>query len=361
MVANNTLTLAVAGSRKTQGIVDACAAADKAERILVLSYTTANQVELRRRLATYAGDHPQIEVSGWFSFLVRNFVRPFLPFVYEGERMQGFDFKSPPQQGTRTDERRRYFNHQGEVRKVHLPQLADWVEELSGRAGIRRLERVYDRIFIDEVQDLCGYDLEILSRLMDSSIPLEMVGDIRQAILATNERENKNRKFIYMGIWGWFKAQEKSRRLVISQRCKTWRCSPLITELADSLFGAEWGFGPTISMNARCTDHDGVFLVRSQDVKAYVDQFEPMALRYSAGSGKMLPLEYITFGNSKGLSRERVLIFPTQPISNFLSKGTTLTASQSARFYVAATRAEQSVAIILDKPGECSYPYWLPN
>lgn len=45
---NNHLTLAVAGSRKTQGIVDACAAADINERILVLTYTTANQEELKR-------------------------------------------------------------------------------------------------------------------------------------------------------------------------------------------------------------------------------------------------------------------------------------------------------------------------
>ena len=361
VAANNRLTLAVAGSRKTQGIVEACAAAGEAERILVLTYTTANQAELSNRLASLAGDHPHVEVRGWFSFLIGNFARPFLPYLYVGKRVRGFDFKSPPQQGIGTWEWRRYFNHEGEVRKVHLPQLADRIEETSGGAGIRRIERLYDRIFIDEVQDLCGYDLEILSRLMDSRIQLEMVGDIRQAILATNERESKNKPFMYMGIWSWFKAQEKKGRLLIDQRCETWRCSPLIASLADSLFGPEWGFDCTISKNSRSTGHDGIFLIRPQHVEAYVEQFEPMALRHSLASGKQFALEYLTFGESKGLNRERILIAPTQPIAAFLSKETPLDPRQAARFYVAVTRAEQSVAIILENPGGSRYPYWQPG
>jgi DNA helicase-2/ATP-dependent DNA helicase PcrA len=199
---NNHLILAVAGSRKTQGIVDDCVAADKAERILILTYTTANQIELRNRLATVAGDHPNVEVSGWFSFLLGHFVRPFLPFLYWGRRLRGFDFKSPPQTYSNVEDWSRYFNEHEEARKVHLPQLAARVEDLSVGAAVRRLERIYDRIFIDEVQDLCGYDLEILILLMASRLPVEMVGDIRQAILATNEREAKNKKFMFMRIWG---------------------------------------------------------------------------------------------------------------------------------------------------------------
>jgi hypothetical protein len=324
-----------------------------------LTYTTANQVELSSRLASLAGDHPHAEVRGWFSFLIGNFVRPFLPYLYEGERLRGFDFNSPPQQGAGTQEWRRYFNRHGEVRKVHLPQLADRIEASSDRAGIRRLERLYDRIFIDEVQDLCGYDLEILSRLMDSSIELEMVGDIRQAILATNGRERKNKQFMYMGIWKWFNVQAQRGRLIIAQRCETWRCSPLIASLADSLFGAEWGFDSTISNNNRSTGHDGVFLVAPEDVSSYVSRYRPLALRHNALSGKEFPLDYLTFGESKGLGQERVLIIPTAGITSFLTKGTPLTEPQAARFYVALTRAEQSVAIVLSRPNRaCQYPYW---
>lgn len=313
--ASNHLTLAVAGSRKTQGIVEACIAADASARILVLTYTTANQMELRSRLAQQAGDHPNVEVMGWFTFLIRNFVRPFLPYIYRGQRVVGFDFKSPPQQYGSLTSWSRYFNPESEVRKVHLPQLATRLEQASAGAGIRRLERIFDQIFIDEVQDLCGYDLEILKLLMASRIPIEMVGDVRQAILATNEREKKNKKFMFMGIWPWFQAEQKAGRLSITQRSETWRCRPEIAMLADSIFGSAWGFDATVSMNGRKTAHDGIFLVREADVDTYVATYQPLGLRYSANSAKSFAhLPLMNFGEAKGLGRERVMIFPTKAI-----------------------------------------------
>jgi DNA helicase-2/ATP-dependent DNA helicase PcrA len=358
-VSNNHLWLAVAGSRKTQGIVDACASAAKDARILVLTYTTANQTELRARLATCAGDHPNIEVAGWFSFLIANFIRPFLPFVFPGKHVGGFDYQSPPQMYAGVGEWSRYFNSEDELRKVHLPQLAVRVEEASNGAGIRRLERVYDRIFIDEVQDLCGYDLEVLNLLMQSKIPIEMVGDIRQAILATNQREAKNKKYMYMGVWEWFRAAEKKKRLVISQRTQTWRCGQQIAALADSMFDASWGFDATESLNETVTDHDGVFVLKPGDVEAYVARYAPLVLRHSTASAKHFDhLEPMNFGDSKGLGRERVLILPTGAIEAFMKTGRVLTEPQAARFYVAVTRAQQSVAIVMSDAGQSPYPVW---
>ena len=355
----NHLVLAVAGSRKTQGIVDACAAAPIDERILVLTYTTANQEELRHRLSRQAGDHPHIEVSGWFAFLIGQFVRPFLPMLYRNRRVEGFDFLSKPQRYAKTSDWSRYFNDQNQVRKVHLPQLAILINEASEQLCIRRLERLYDHIFIDEAQDLCGYDLDILQLLMGSSLPLEMVGDIRQAILATNAQEPRNKQFKFTNILNWFIAEQKAGRVTIEQRCETWRCGAGIAKFADTLFDPKWGFAPTVSLNTIRTTHDGVFLVATPDVEAYVAAFSPMVLRHSKSSWTMLNhLDCITFGDAKGLSAKHVLIAPTTAITGFIEKGAPLAASQAARFYVAVTRAEQSVAIITDRPGQSRIPYW---
>lgn len=298
---------------------------------------------------------------GWFSFLNASFVRPFLPYLYRGQRVAGFDFKSPPQQFGAVGTWSRYFNTESEVRKVHLPQLANRLEVASAGAGIRRLERRYDQIFIDEVQDLCGYDLEILKLLMASTIPIEMVGDVRQAILATNEREQKNKQFMFMRVWLWFQAEQKAGRLSITQRSETWRCRPEIAVLADSIFDGRWGFDATVSKNDKRTSHDGIFLVREADVEAYIAAFQPLCLRDSANSAKKfgyLPL--MNFGKAKGLGRERVMIFPTKAISEFIRLGAPLEDMQAARFYVAVTRAGQSVAIVLDKCGSSSIGYWSP-
>lgn len=358
----NHLTLAVAGSRKTQGIVDACAAMPKDRRVLVLTYTTVNQNELRDRLSSQAGDHPHIEVAGWFSFLIGNFVRPFLPFLYAGKRVRGFDFSSPPQRYLKKEDWNRYFNQHYEARKVHLPQLVTCIEEASGRAGIRRLERMYDQIFIDEVQDLCGYDLEILKLLMASQLSVEMVGDIRQAILATNPQEIKNKQFKFMNIWKWFQKEESAGRLAISQRPETWRCRPEVALLADSLFDNSWGFQKTVSLNAALTGHDGVFLIRPGDVASYLERYEPLVLRDSANSAKEYNyLNPMNIGVSKGLGVPRVLIFPTDAVKQFIEKGKALEPQQAAKFYVAVTRAEQSAVIVLDRAGSSGFPFWNPG
>nr|WP_241737163.1 UvrD-helicase domain-containing protein [Dietzia sp. CQ4] len=354
------MTLAVAGSGKTKGIVDACASADPNERILVLTYTSANQRELGNRLATEAGDRHNTEVSGWFSFLIGHFVRPYLPFAFPNQRVRGFDFKSEPQQGAANEEWRRYFNQRSEVRKVHLAQIAHRVNDAAGGAPVRRLERVYDRIFIDEVQDLCGWDLEVLRLLMTSDIPLEMVGDVRQAILVTNPRERKNKQYRYMRIWDWFQAQERARRLTIDQKCITHRCRPEVAQLADSLFATGRGFDPTVSRNDTVTDHDGVYLVRSSDVDAYVRKYSPLVLRRTAASGRRFDyLAPMNIGVSKGLGHKHVLIQPTNDMKKLLRTGAQLEEQAAAYLYVAVTRAEQSVAFIIDDPGQSEHPHWI--
>ncbi|WP_420734286.1 UvrD-helicase domain-containing protein [Brevibacterium luteolum] len=355
------LVLAVAGSGKTQRLVDLCVEADLSERILILTYTAANQDELRRRLANEAGEHHRIEVSGWFSFLIANFVRPYLPFVFPDRKLEGFDFHSPPQQYSKNDSWSRYFNHYSQARRAHLAQLAHWVNEAAAGAPIRRLALVYDRILIDEAQDLCGWDLEILELLLKSPTPLYMVGDVRQAILATNPREKKNKKFMYMGIWQWFRQKEAKRKLQIRQERTTHRYRAEIASFADSLFDTSHGFEPTETLNNRTTAHDGIYLVRSEHVAAYIRSYRPLFLRNSVNSGKQFSkFAPMNIGASKGLEREHVLVYPTGGVQQLLQIGTPLTPSASASLYVAATRAKQSLAFILDKPGDCVYKHWSP-
>lgn len=361
MASPNKLVLAVAGSRKTHGIVTDCAAAPPEERTLILTYTSNNQAELRARLGAFAGNRPRVEVAGWFSFLLAAFVRPFLPFAYPGTRARGFDYTSLPTREN-VNSWRRYFNADAEVRRVHLPQLATRIEGASNRAGTRRLARLYDRIVIDEVQDLNGYDLEILRLLLTSSIPVQMVGDVRQAILATNERERKNKQFMFMNIWSWFQKAQTAGLLDIEQRVHTWRCRPEIAALADAMFDSSWGFQSTVSLNDTITEHDGVFLVRPADVDSYVDTFSPMVLRKSANSGKAYAHhEPLNFGKVKGLTAQRVLVCPTKDMEAFIKTGRPLTDRQASDFYVAITRAEQSVAIIAESAGGSSYPFWSPT
>jgi hypothetical protein len=355
----NHLTLAVAGSRKTQSIVEHCASQPRDRRVLVLTYTKANQEELLNRLKRYAGDHHHIEVMGWFTFLLRHFARPFLPFKFAGRRVLGFNFEGRPHRMATGV--RRFLDSNGAVYGCELGRLANELVAESGGALLRALQCIYDEILIDEVQDLSAHDWEIIDVLLRSSIDIRMVGDIRQSVLATNPRSSKNSKYSYAGAIRWARDRQAKGLLEILESVTTWRCHPAVARFSDSIFDPSWQFPDTQSKNDTVTGHDGVFLLSTKHVTEYVRLFAPQCLRHSVSSGKTLALDCLNFKISKGMTFERVLIIPTAPIAAFIASGTYLEARSASSFYVAVTRAKQSVAIVLDKPGKSKLSYWQPG
>ena len=187
-----------------------------------------------------------------------------------------------------------------------------------------------------------------------------MVGDIRQSVLATNPRSTKNKKYAYAEAINWFRKREALGELEIIENATTWRCHPEIAVFSDTIFDPSWSFPQTESMNEKVTGHDGVYLVRHEHIDEYIARFRPQCLRSSANSGKAFELDYLNFGLSKGMAYERVLVVPTAGIIKFVQSGKYLEPKPAANFYVAVTRAAQSVAIIIQEPGASTLPIWEP-
>ena len=126
-------------------------------------------------------------------------------------------------------------------------------------------------------------------------------------------------------------------------------------------------YPPCKSSQTQTTNHDGVFLVKNSDVDNYLDTHKPMQLRFNImtkGINHNYPV--MNFGISKGLSFDRVLIYPTKAINNYLINGTLKVLAKKkkktdpdvmedafdiAKFYVAITRARYSVGIVFDYEG----------
>lgn len=340
------LTLAVAGGGKTQSIIDACTGRDAPhpERTLAITYTRTGQGELATRLRDAFTPVVAPRVIGWFGFLQRYFVRPYLPSLYAGERLRGFNFDGDP--GRFAKERRRYLDGEGRAYRRHLAKLSHEVMHAAQRAPIDRLERMFTDIFIDEVQDLVGWDLEILDQLLSSRIRVRAVGDLRQSILETNPADQKNSQYRGVAMLTWFTKREGSGLRIVHQT-ETHRCNQEIADFADGIFAAEGGFKKTTSSQKGRTGHDGVFGVADADVRAYVDAYRPQCLRYSSTSAKGHQLEFRNFGEVKGLTFDRVLICPTATIGKYLQGKQPLKDRSACGFYVAVTRARHSVALAL--------------
>jgi hypothetical protein len=300
-----------------------------------------------------------VKVSGWFSFLLSEWVRPYLPRRFPGRHLRGLNFDGDP--GRYVTGEQRFLDDDGRAYRRHLARLAHDVYDASGGAVLDRLSRIYDRIWVDEVQDLNGYDLVLLELLLDSPIDLELMGDVRQAILDTNVQDPKYKQYKGLAIKRWIDAEVKDGRMTLEHRATTWRCNAPIAAFADSIFDASWGFAPTTSRNAETTGHDGVFAVAAADAAVYWQAYRPLCLRWSAASGRALELPFTNFAMAKGLEHDRVLILLTGPMEAFLTSESPLAERAACSFYVAVTRARASVALICDRPQRLGLPVWTPG
>ncbi|MBF6097828.1 ATP-dependent helicase [Nocardia cyriacigeorgica] len=355
----NELTIAVAGARKTQGIVDSCASPN-GRRILVLALTQANQHELATRIKSANPLAENVEILGWYSFLLRHFIRPYLPLLFAGRRLNGFNYEGEP--GRYASGEDRYFDNEGRAYQRYLASLACKVHEASQGSVVDRLEHIYTDIYIDEAQDIGGWSLEVLDILFASKLDVHLVGDMRQALISTDPRDRKHRQFKAEKVIDWYRIRERKNVLAIKEQNYTYRSNQVIADLSDRVFDPSHGYSATISYCTETNAHSGLFRVHPSDVAEYFSLFQPLCVHWRSDLGRQHDLPYITFGKSKGLTTEHVLILPTAKFKAFLKDGTYLDGRTACSFYVGVTRAIHSAAFILDKndvaPG---LQQWLPG
>jgi DNA helicase-2/ATP-dependent DNA helicase PcrA len=340
------VVVAAAGSGKTSFIVQE-SLRNSTSSTLITTYTIENQALINSYLIQYNSVLPQnVEVLGWWTFLLKHCVRPYQSFVYPAERIRTIlrvDGRSDRYAGK--DNAERYYFHNGdEIYSDKISEFACKCNLVSDGFVIKRLEQIYDNILIDESQELAGYDFEILELLMRSRINITLVGDIRQATYVTNYSP-KNRQFERQNVIGLYKNWEANGLCLIEEKKESHRCNQSICDFADRLYP---NLPKTVSKNQRITGHDGIFLIRRQDIKKYLDCFKPQALRYSRAS-KTDGVSALNFGLVQGQNFDRVMIFPTQGIKRYLLSGRIEDVGDLPKFYVAITRARYSVAIVHDQ------------
>ena len=344
MPSANRIILASAGSGKTTTIVSE-AALEPGVRSALVTYTNNSEAELRTTANGICGCvPPHMQIATWFGFLLRHMVRPYQRAAYPGS-VRGLAFVNGiSARGSReADTTRHYFGRPGHM---YIDKVSKFACKLIGETGgkpVDRLAQIVDRVYVDEAQDLAGYDLELIERLLESDIEVVLAGDHRQATFKTNQSA-KNRRYGKQRIIDKFRAWEVCGKARIEIHQHSYRCVQRICDAADRLFPNVEG---TISRNHTRTGHDGMFLVCQQDVGAYVERFSPQVLRYNRRMRNVPGTPY-NFGEAKGMTFERVLIFPHKALATYCVTGELEDAGKElAKIYVAMTRARQSVGIVV--------------
>ena len=233
MPSGNRIILASAGSGKTTTIVSE-AAGQSEVRSALLTYTNNSADELRSRAnQLYSCVPSHLRTATWFGFLLQHFVRPYQRAAYPG-RVRGLAFvNGRSARGIReTDTNRHYFRRPGEMYIDKVSKFACKLIRETGGKPVDRLTQIIDRIYIDEAQDLAGYDLELIERLLESELEVILVGDHRQATFKTNQ-SGKNRRFGKQRIVDKFMEWKAAGKVNIDIHNHSYRCVQGICDAAD--------------------------------------------------------------------------------------------------------------------------------
>lgn len=347
MPSSKRVTIATAGSGKTTGLVrDALSQNDG--RSALTTYTINGASELRDKILLENGYIPDsLNISTWFTFLLRHFVRPYQRALHEApiRRLAFVDGRSA-KGASKSNIRRYYLSDDDSIYSDKISQFACALIDVTGGLPLRRFEGIYKRLYIDEVQDLSGYDLDLLDRFLSLDLEIRMVGDIRQATYKTNN-SGRNAQYGSARIIDKFEEWWKKEKLDIVYDVSSHRCVQPICDLSDMLYP---DLPNATSVNANLTGHDGVFAVRQSDIEAYMRRFNPQTLRLGKIT-KNVPGLPINFGAAKGCTFDRVLIFPHKKLLDAIKHGDFTRLGNApttiAKVYVGITRARQSVGFVV--------------
>lgn len=184
---DKTVTFAVAGSGKTRSIVEQI---DPSRRSLVITYTTNTEDDLRRRIANRLdGQYATVTIDTYFSFLNRFCYKPLLQ---QDMQSRGISFSYPSQTSSRMPLTNRLRYMHGD--RIYHCRMAKLLAVRKCLGVVReRLDRYYDDVYVDEVQDFGGHDFNFLLEIAQARARFWLVGDFYQHTFATSHDGNVNK------------------------------------------------------------------------------------------------------------------------------------------------------------------------
>ncbi|WP_457618880.1 UvrD-helicase domain-containing protein [Lutibacter sp.] len=372
---NNKLVIAAAGSGKTTYLIDKALEVNTSEKVLITTYTEVNEAEIRKKILKKKKYIPSnITIQTWFSFLLQHGVRPYQGAMNEVlykqdvkgmllvNKKSGFRFLNKynkPVYWGKENFKEHYFTTDWKIYSDKLSKFVVEANETTKGKVIKRISEIFQHIYIDEVQDLAGYDLEITKLLFKTNSSIILVGDPRQVTYLTHH-ESKYKKYKNGKIQEFINNElEKKIECGIDETTLnvSHRNNKDICEYSSKLYPSLPSINPCSCEVCRkySIEHEGVFLIKKKDIKEYIKKYNPIILRWNK---KVIVEDGITYnmGEAKGKTFERVLIYPTKDMQEWIKDNTTnLKNETKAKFYVAITRAKYSVGIVYDYDDKTEY------
>ena len=358
----SSLIVAAAGAGKTTFLVRR--ALEISENILITTYTDANEQSIREKFYEVNGCIPSnVTIIPWFSLLIRHGIRPYQSYRITN-RVSGVLLVNKADKNLlklKDTNEKKYVTASGNIYSNMISKLSCVLDDLSKGCVFQRIRKNFPYVFVDEIQDFAGYDLEVIRKLHEVGCSVTLVGDPRQTTYRTHY-EAKYKKYAGGKIINFVQENIPEMNIDSTTLSTSYRNNQIICNLANKMYPDMEPCDSTMNVK---TEHDGIFWIEEKDIDNYMETYKPMQLRYDRRTKVNAKFRVMTFGSAKGLTFDRVLIYPTQPMLTWLSgKSKGLKGESLSKFYVAVTRAKYSVGFIYKTkkvPSEIIGIKWTPN
>ena len=321
---------AVAGSGKTTYIIDKL---NESKKSLIITYTENNFKNLRHKIIKKFGFFPtNIKVFTYFTFIHSFCYKPLLWFKYQ---TKGLTFKDCP---IFANDEARFIDKSKRLYHSRISNLLDKNRILKDVNN--RVEKYFDNLFIDEIQDFSGHDFNFLKKLSQANIDILFVGDFYQHTYDTS-RDCKVNCSLHKD---YAKYQLKFRDMGVTVELnalkKSYRCSPAICNFISQKLGIE-------IESHRKDDSEIHFISDEQEAQNIISSNEIVKLFYQGSS------RYYCFsrnwGESKGEDNYNdVCVVLYKKALECFSKDelNSLPQASKNKLYVACSRARNNLYFI---------------
>lgn len=226
------VVLSVAGSGKTSYIINSL---DLVSHSLILTYTDNNLKNITNRVfEKFDCLPPNITIMSYFTFLYKFCYKPFLSVKRE---LDGLFWDTPPKCTAKMRRNNPQYYFHGSNRAYHnrLAKLFE-VEEIEENI-CARVNKYFDVLYVDEVQDFGGHDFNFLINISKNITKMILVGDFFQHTYDTSRDGNVNRNLYNNFIDYTSKLTTNGFTLDLTMLSKSYRCSPTVCKfVSDNLF-----------------------------------------------------------------------------------------------------------------------------
>lgn len=333
------VVFAVAGSGETSSIIDSLNINSKC---LIVTYTDNNTRHLKNRVTKKLGIIPSgIRIYSYFTFL---YSFCFKPICGCDITTKGINFNFPlPQysQRAKKNSNEHYIDNNDRIYASRLAKLL--IEFNVVPCVIERIEKFFDVVCIDEVQDFAANDFNFLCSLSKANVGLRLAGDFYQHTFDTSRDGNTQKSLHHCFNKYCDKLKRSGFTVDLTSLSNSYRCSPSVCSFVSDKLGID-------IFSHRIDEVEVRYLIDEAEIDRIFTNDSVAKLFYQKSTNYAGNTS--NWGNTKGLDHFQdvcVVLNPTTHKAFENKELGKLNPTTMNKLYVACTRANGNLYFVSEK------------